>query len=286
MQEVHLVDLMNLEEIDLGLYRGTSWDLGFRALFGGQVLGQALAAAQNTVSKDRLVNSFHSYFILPGNANQPVIYEVEAMRDGRSFSTRRVKAMQNGKIIFYMSASFQVQEDGLAHQQAEMPQVPPPEELISEMEFYEKYIDQLPTPMRENLAYHKPIEMRSVQNIQPVNAKKEKGERFVWMRGLESLTSEQSVHQSLLAYASDYFFLMTAMQPHGLSIMRDNMRLATIDHAMWFHRPIKFDDWFLYCMESPTSGGARGMVRGQIFNQQGELIASTMQEGLMRKVED
>lgn len=286
MQDIRLVDLIDLEQIDLGLYRGKSWDLGFRALFGGQVLSQALTAAQNTVPDDRLAHSFHSYFLLPGNANQPVIYDVESTRDGRSFSTRRIKALQNGKVIFYMSASFQTSEDGFEHQQAQMPDVPEPESLISEIAFYEKYEDEIPSPMKESLAYHKPIDMRSVQNIHPVHAKKEKGERFVWMKGQESLDQNQSVHQSLLAYASDYFFLMTAMQPHGLSYMRDNMRLATIDHAMWFHRPIKFDDWFLYCMESPTSGGARGMVRGQIFNQAGELVASTMQEGLMRKVSD
>ncbi|WP_088328471.1 acyl-CoA thioesterase II [Lacimicrobium sp. SS2-24] len=282
---VKLTELLTLERLEKGLYRGLSWDLGFRALFGGQVMGQALAAAQRTVEEDRTAHSMHCYFLLPGDAHQPVVYDVEFIRDGRSFCTRRVKAIQNGRTIFYMTASFQVQEEGLTHQHADMPDVPDPESLEPDIRFYENVLDKLPPNMVEKLAYHRPVDMRTVQAINPMKPQVAPPTRNVWMKSVEALGDDVNIHQTTLTYASDYYFLVTALQPHGMSIMHPNIRMATIDHAMWFHRPFRFDDWLLYCMESPFSGGSRGFARGQIFNRQGELVASTMQEGLMRKVD-
>ncbi|WP_416304857.1 acyl-CoA thioesterase domain-containing protein [Neptunicella sp. SCSIO 80796] len=284
MKEVKLNALLSLEKLEVGLYRGQSWDLGFRALFGGQVLGQALAAAQQTVEPGQQAHSFHCYFLLPGDASKEVIYDVESIRDGRSFCTRRVKAIQNGRTIFYMTASFQFPEKGLEHQFADMPDVPPPQELQSEIDCYKKLFANMPESMQEKLSYHEPIDMRSVQSVNPKAPKTTKPVRYVWMRATEELGNDLAEHQRMLAYASDYYFLVTALQPHGLSIMDKDIRMATIDHAMWFHREFDFNQWILYCMDSPFGGNARGLVKGQFFDMQGNLIASAMQEGLMRKV--
>ena len=286
MREVKLTELLSLEQLDPGLYRGQSWDLGFRALFGGQVLGQALAAAQQTISDGQVVHSFHTYFLLPGDAQKPVIYDVEKIRDGRSFASRRVKAIQNGRTIFYMTASFQFPEPGMQHQAADMPVVATPESLKSELEIYQELFKDMPADVREKLAYHAPIDMRLVQQIDPQNPTKIPPKRQVWMRAVEPLNSDLQAHQRLLAYASDYYFLATAIQPHGLSIMDRDLRMATIDHAMWFHKPFDFNQWLLYSMESPFADNARALVRGQVFNQQGELIATTMQEGVVRNKKD
>lgn len=286
MAEVTLKSLLQLERIENSLYRGQSWDLGFRALFGGQVMGQALAAAQNTLPEGRITHSFHSYFLLPGDANYPVLYDVENVRDGRSFSTRRVKAIQNGKNIFYLTASFQTPEKGLEHQYAEFPDVPPPEEVGSDLAFFESTLDQISERMQEALSYHKPIDSRTVQTIDPFKPVKSEPKRFIWMRAQEVINDGLNLNHAMLAYASDYHFLGTSLQPHGISVRNKQLRMATIDHAMWFHHPFKFDEWLLYVAESPFTGGARGLVRGQFFNQKGVLVASTMQEGLMRKVDE
>ncbi len=284
MSEIKLSSLFELETVESGIYRGQSWDLGFRALFGGQVLGQALAAAYETVETDRVAHSFHTYFLLPGDAKKPVVYDVEIVRDGRSFSARRVKAIQDGRNIFYMTASFQVPEEGMHHQQPIMPDVPPPEEVQSDLEFYQAHYDKIARPMREALSYHEPVDIRTVDAANSYQAVKRAPERYIWMKARDTLTAKLSVHQAALAYASDYHFLSTSLQPHGVAVTDRSLRIATIDHAMWFHRPVNMNEWLLYAMESPFSGGARGLVRGQIFNQQGELVASTTQEGLMRKV--
>ena len=285
MKEVKLASLLQLERIEQSLFRGQSWDLGFRALFGGQVMGQAIAAAQNTLPEGRVCHSFHSYFILPGDANIPVVYDVENIRDGRSFSTRRVTAIQHGKTIFHLTASFQHPEKGLAHQHADMPNVPPPDEVESDLTFFESSLNEISERMREAIVYHKPLDMRTVQTIDPRKPVKSEPKRYIWMKAQEVLNGSVNLNQAMLAYASDYHFLATSLQPHGISVRNKQLRMATIDHAMWFHHPFHFDEWLLYSTESPFSGGARGMVRGQFFNQQGVLVASTMQEGLMRKVE-
>lgn len=280
--EVKVASLLELETLEKGLYRGQSWDLGFRALFGGQVLGQALKAAWQSVPAGRVAHSFHSYFLLPGDAKQPVVYDVEVVRDGKSFSARRVKAIQNGRNIFYMTASFQQPEEGMQHQYAEMPDVPAPEEVEPDIRMYERNYDNIGRRMREALSYHRPIDIRTVDAVRSFTSKNDKPERYTWLRANEALGDSQAMHQAVLAYASDYHFLSTSLQPHGVQITDRNLAIATIDHAMWFHRPINMNEWLLYSMESPASGGARGLVRGQLFNQQGELVASTMQEGLMR----
>tara|TARA_A200000159_G_scaffold142872_4_gene146669 strand:+ start:2564 stop:3430 length:867 start_codon:yes stop_codon:yes gene_type:complete len=280
--EVKVASLLELETLEKGLYRGQSWDLGFRALFGGQVLGQALKAAWASVPEGRVTHSFHSYFLLPGDAKQPVVYDVEIVRDGKSFSARRVKAIQNGRNIFYMTASFQQPEEGMQHQYAQMPDVPAPEEVEPDIRMYERNYENIGRRMREALSYHRPIDIRTVDAVRSFTSKNDKPERYTWLRANEDLGDSQAMHQAALAYASDYHFLSTSLQPHGVQITDRNLAIATIDHAMWFHRPINLNDWLLYSMESPASGGARGLVRGQLFNQQGELVASTMQEGLMR----
>ena len=278
--------LMQLERLDANLYRGESWDLGFRALFGGQVLGQSLFAATATVAENRKCHSYHSYFLLPGDASLPVIYEVENVRDGGSFSTRRVKAIQNGKNIFYMTASFQVPEQNLSHQFAEMPDVPSQSETISDVEFYQQNPDIIGRGVREALDYHKAIELRTVNAMNPYNSETSEPTKQVWLRAPEPLNDSQTLHQAVLAYASDFHFLGTALQPHGIAVNNPKLRIATIDHAIWFHRPININDWHLYSMESPYSGNARGLVNGKIFNQEGELVASTSQEGLVRLIQD
>ncbi|WP_299074409.1 acyl-CoA thioesterase domain-containing protein [uncultured Paraglaciecola sp.] len=282
MSDVKLVELLTLETLEEGLFRGQSWDLGFRALFGGQVLGQALAAAQLTLPEGRICHSFHSYFLLPGDANKPVVFDVENVRDGRSFSSRRVKAIQNGKNIFYMTASFQTPEKGLSHQSAEMPDVPPPEEIESDIKVFAS--KSAPKRMCESDGYHKPIDMRTVDYVDPTKAVVQEPKRYIWMKAQELLSGNINLNQVMLAYASDYHFLSTALHPHGVANKDKNLIMATIDHSMWFHHPFEFDDWLLYCAESPFSGGARGLVRGQFFNRDGKLVASTMQEGLMRKI--
>ncbi|MCC5856232.1 MAG: acyl-CoA thioesterase II [Idiomarina sp.] len=280
-----LLSLMELETIEQGIYRGQSQDLGFRALFGGQVMGQALSAAKETVADDRGVHSFHSYFLRPGDANRPIVYDVENIRDGKSFSTRRIKAVQYGKPIFYMTASFQEQEEGVVHQ-AEMPDVPGPEGLISDLDVHREHAELIPEQLRSKFTSDKPILMRFVTQYNPFNPKPDAPIRYVWIKANGELPDDLRVHQYLLAYASDFNFLPTALQPHGLSFASPKMQMATIDHAMWFHRPFRMDDWLLYAIDSPSASNARGLVRGQVFSRDGTLVASTMQEGLLRKRTD
>ncbi|MCL5254770.1 MAG: acyl-CoA thioesterase II [Gammaproteobacteria bacterium] len=277
-----LLNLLDLETIEEGLYRGQSQDLGFAALFGGQVMGQALCAAKKTLAEDRLVHSLHSYFLRPGDAHKPIVYDVENIRDGKSFSTRRVQAIQYGKPIFYMTASFQVAEEGIEHQ-AEMPDVPGPEGLISDLDVHRKHAELIPEALRSKFTSNKPILMRFVTDYNPFNPQKTEAKRYVWLKANGDMPDDLRVHKYLLAYASDFNFLPTALQPHGLSFASPKMQMATIDHAMWFHRDFRMDDWVLYAIDSPSASNARGLVRGQVFNRQGQLVASTMQEGLIRQ---
>lgn len=277
-----LLDLLSLEKIEVGLYRGQSQDLGFKALFGGQVMGQALSAAKETVPEDRLVHSLHSYFLRPGDASHPVVYDVEAIRDGKSFSTRRVQAIQFGKPIFYMTASFQAYEDGFEHQ-AIMPDVVGPEQLLSMETINEKYREYIPQPLQDKLLSEKPIEIRPVAPYNWIKPEKTEPKNYLWLRANGALPDDLRVHKYMLAYASDFNFLPTALYPHGETFWQPNFQLATIDHAMWFHRKFRFDDWLLYAIDSPSASGGRGLVRGQVFNREGVLVASTIQEGVMRK---
>jgi acyl-CoA thioesterase-2 len=276
-----LVDLLSLEQIEVNLFRGQTQDLGWGTVFGGHVLGQALSAAAQTVPDDRLVHSLHGYFLLPGDVDRPIVYDVDRIRNGSSFTTRRVKAIQNGEAIFNMSASFQVQEEGHAHQD-EMPDVDGPEGLLSQTELNRKVADQIPEPMRDRVTSESPIEIRPVDPMNYLDPDVRAPESATWYRAADALPDDDSIHRYLLAYASDFNFLATAMYPHGISWLMPQIQVASLDHAMWFHRPFRMDDWLLHVVESPSASQGRGLVRGKMFNQDGQLVASTAQEGLMR----
>lgn len=276
-----LLDLLFLEKIEEGIFRGQSEDLGLRQVFGGQVVGQAIYAAKQTVPAERAVHSFHSYFLRPGDSSKPIIYDVETLRDGNSFSARRVSAIQNGKPIFYMTASFQSPEEGFEHQNT-MPDAPPPEGLMSETDIARQFAQMIPEKVREKFIGHQPIEMRPVKCHNPLQGSVEEPNRYVWFRANGTMPDDLQVHQYLLGYASDFNFLPTALQPHGIGFLEPGVQIATIDHSMWFHRPFRLDDWLLYAVESTSASGARGFVRGQIYDREGILVASTVQEGVIR----
>ncbi|WP_413110601.1 acyl-CoA thioesterase II [Thaumasiovibrio sp. DFM-14] len=277
-----LLNLLKLERIEQGLYRGQSENLGLPQVYGGQVIGQALSAAKETVLPQRFVHSFHSYFLLPGDPNKPIVYDVETLRDGKSFSARRVKAIQNGRPIFFLTASYQEDEVGLQHQNP-MPSVPDPETLQSEYQLANLIADKIPPKIRHIFCHQKPIEVRPVTVINPLNPKPAESHQYLWIKANGELPNDRRIHQYVLAYASDWGFLVTALHPHSVSLLTAGMQVATIDHSMWFHRSFKMDEWLLYSIESPSACGARGFVRGEVFNRQGELIASAAQEGLMRQ---
>ncbi|WP_087019885.1 acyl-CoA thioesterase II [Thaumasiovibrio subtropicus] len=276
-----LLNLLKLERIEQGLYRGQSENLGLPQVYGGQVIGQALSAAKETVDPSRFVHSFHSYFLLPGDPEKPIIYDVETLRDGKSFSTRRIKAIQNGKPIFFLTASYQQDELGFSHQTS-MPKIPGPENFHSEQELASAIADKLPRKIRETFTNEKPVEVRPVNIVNPLAPQVAEPKQYLWFKANGEMPDDRLVHQYLMAYASDWGFLVTALHPHEVSLFTPGMQVATIDHSMWFHRPFKMDEWLLFAIESPSSSGARGFVRGEIFNQRGELVASATQEGLMR----
>ncbi|WP_219952754.1 acyl-CoA thioesterase II [Dickeya zeae] len=277
-----LLDLLNLEKLEEGLFRGQSQDLGLRQVFGGQVVGQALSAAKQTVPPERFVHSFHSYFLLPGDSQKPIIYDVETLRDGNSFSARRVSAIQNGRSIFYMTASFQTRESGFEHQ-SDMPLVTPPDELPSEQDIARSMESLIPPAMRQVFTNDRPIEIRPVKFHNPLKGEAAPPVRQVWCRANGAMPDDERTHQYLLGYTSDCHFLLTALQPHGVGFLERGMQVATIDHAMWFHRPFRLDDWLLYTVESPSASGARGFVRGQFYTREGVLVASSVQEGVIRR---
>ncbi|MEC4726922.1 acyl-CoA thioesterase II [Shewanella sp. D64] len=280
-----LLSLLSLEQIEVGLFRGQSQDIGLGHVFGGQVMGQALSAAKQTVAPTRKVHSFHSYFLRAGDDKLPIVYDVEIMRDGGSFSARRVKAIQKGCPIFYMTCSFQEHEEGFEHQ-AMIPDVPGPDGLLNQQDLAMTLRDKVPSQMLEKFMADSPIEMRLVDPQSLLNPKPREAKQHIWIRANGSVPKEHSVNEYLLAYASDFNFLVTAVQPHGVSFLTPGMRLATIDHAMWFHRPIDLNNWILYSNDSPNACGGRGFVKGQFFNQQGKLLASATQEGLIRMKHD
>ncbi|HGX6132972.1 TPA: acyl-CoA thioesterase II [Salmonella enterica subsp. enterica serovar Infantis] len=277
----NLLTLLNLEKIEEGLFRGQSEDLGLRQVFGGQVVGQALYAAKETVPEARLVHSFHSYFLRPGDSQKPIIYDVEVLRDGNSFSARRVAAIQNGKPIFYMTASFQAPEPGFEHQKT-MPTAVGPEGLPSETEIAQSLAHLLPPILKEKSLCDRPLEIRPVEFHNPLKGHVAAPVRQVWIRANGTVPDDIRVHQYLLGYASDLNFLPVALQPHGIGFLEKGIQIATIDHSMWFHRPFNFNEWLLYSVESTSASSARGFVRGEFYTQDGALVASTVQEGVMR----
>ena len=276
-----LVSLLSMETIEENLFRGASQDLGFRQLFGGQVLGQALSAASQTVDGERQANSLHGYFLRAGDAKKPVVYQVERVRDGGSFSTRRVTAIQNGQTIFTCSASFHQQEEGFRHQ-TEMPDVPQPEDLIPEEELSPRLAKALSQEKREKMLRAKAIETRPVQVLDPLNPAISAPIKQVWFKAAGVLPSSPALHKYLLAYASDFGLLTTSLLPHGASIWQPQMQVASLDHSIWFHEEVCLDDWLLYSMDSPWSGNSRGFARGSIYTRDGRLVASVAQEGLTR----
>jgi len=276
-----LLTLLDLEPLEHNIYRGTNRDIGSGRVFGGQVLAQALVAAQRTVDEERVAHSLHGYFILPGEIAAPIVYFVDRLRDGRSFTTRRVTAIQHGRAIFNMSASFQVVEDGPSHQM-EMPDAPPPEELTSDLDLIRAHADLIPPALRSVLTQERPIDFRPVEPVNPFDPKKQEPRRMMWLRAVGEMPPEPLANQAVLAYGSDYGILSTALLPHGLSVYMERLQAASLDHAIWFHRPFRMDEWLLYVMDSPAAGGARGFSRGVIYTRGGELVASVAQEGLTR----
>jgi acyl-CoA thioesterase-2 len=277
-----LTSILDLEVLEQNLFRGRSIDPGWQRVYGGQVLGQALAAAIRTVAPDRPVHSLHSYFLLGGDPQHPIVYDVERIRDGGSYTTRRVKAIQHGEVMFVMSASFQKEEDGFDHAST-MPDVPPPEELVSASELMTKVIDRLPEGMRSYWRGERPIDMRPVDLKRYISREPHPPRQYIWMKTTEPLPDDPRLHACILAYASDFTLLDTALIAHGKLLFDPDVRLASLDHAMWFHRPFRADDWLLYAQDSPTATGGRGFCRGAVYARDGRLVASVAQEGMMRR---
>jgi acyl-CoA thioesterase-2 len=268
----------------VNLFRGRSPQSRWQRVFGGQVIGQALVAACRTVDDvaARPPHSLHAYFLLAGDPKVPIIYEVDRIRDGKSFTTRNVVAIQHGHAIFSMSVSFHMHEPGLSHQ-VPMPNVPRPDSLPNEAEFRQALLASMPEPVRRYYERERPIELRPVEFERYLGKKITNGEFHVWLRAVERLPDEPAIHQCVLAYASDLMLLDAATIPHGRTLFEPAIMAASLDHAMWFHRPFRADDWLLYAQDSPSSEGARGFARGLIFASDGTLVASVAQEGLIRE---
>ena len=278
-----LVQQLALEQIEQNLFRGQSQDLGWGTVFGGQVLGQALSAAVQTVPEERQVHSLHAYFLRPGDVRKPIVYDVDRIRDGTSFTTRRVVAIQSGRAIFNLAASFQKLEPGFEHQAA-MPEVAAPESVPTEREVFARFGDRAPRWHTEDA--ERPFEFRLIDPPDdPIYPTAKEPRRMVWMRATGTLPDTPSLHAYLLAYASDFAFITTALLPHGITGAAPGMQVASLDHVMWFHHPVRVDEWLLYVMDSPAASGARGLVRGAVYSREGRLVASTAQEGLIRRRE-
>ena len=280
-----LLALLELEQLEVNLFRGESRDIGSPQVFGGQVLGQALSAAAATVADDRVVHSLHAYFLRRGDCNAPIVYQVDRSLDGYSFSNRRVVAIQHGQQIFNMAASFHVEEAGFDHQ-IDMPQVPPPEALSGYFGPPAELLERFPERVRRFFAQPRPFEFRMVQPIDYLAPRRESPVRQIWFRAVARVPPDEMLHRRLLAYVSDFFLLDTTTLPHGTSFLRPTIVMASIDHALWFHRPLRVDEWLLYAMESPSASGARGFARASVFARDGRLVASAAQEGLVRMVKE
>lgn len=276
-----LIKLVELEHIEENIFRGPSMKTPWKRVFGGQVFAQALQAAYHTVPEGRFAHSMHTYFILPGDVDLPIVYTVDRTRDGGSFTTRRISAIQKGQAIFVMAASFQKEEAGFEHQIA-MPPVTAPEFLLTDRQLAQLKKNEIPEVFnRAEIA--RPIEFRPVEGQEHLINKKHQPYRHIWFKAKETLPDDKIIHHKLLAFASDYNLLTTAVLPHRDQVSLDQLMLATIDHAMWFHRDFRMDEWLLYVLDSPSTSNARGFTRGSIFNEKGILVASVVQEGLIRK---
>jgi acyl-CoA thioesterase-2 len=276
-----LLSLLQLERLEDNFFRGESRDIGTRFVFGGQVLGQALSAAQQTVDPSRSAHSLHAYFLRAGDIEQPILYHVERTRDGGSFSVRRVTAIQHGQPIFNFSASFQVEENGVEHQ-LPMPTVPKPEDVEPTPALPAEELAKLPVKLQRWFGRSGPFEFRPIYPRDELNPPKRPPFQQVWFRLSERVPDNPVLHRALLAYASDFHLIGTTLFPHGISFLQRHVQVASLDHAMWFHRPFRADEWLLYSCDSPTAQGGRGLARGMIYSEDGRLIASTAQEGLIR----
>jgi len=275
-----LLGLMQLEPLELNLFRGASRDIGTQRVFGGQVLAQALLAASHTV-EDRLAHSLHAYFLRAGDPDAPIVYSVDRSRDGRSFTARRVVAIQHGRPIFTLAASFQVEEQGLEHQ-FDMPEVPAPDDLRPTADLPRAEFEHLPRNMQRWLDRFGPFEFRPVRGADPDDTKPQPPYKQLWFKLHGKLEDNPPVHRALLAYVSDFHLVGTATLPHGISWVQGKLMIASLDHAMWFHRDFRLDDWLLYSCDSPSTSSGRGLARGSIYDRQGRLVASTAQEGVIR----
>ena len=278
-----LIHVLDLEPLEVNLFRGESRDLGGKSVFGGQVIGQALVAASRTV-EERLPHSAHAYFLRPGDMALPIVYEVDRVRDGQRFTARRVQAIQKGEVILTMITSFQRPEPGLEHQ-APMPDVPPPEALRPQRELVQEWlaaVPHVPDRIREAFLRRAAVEFRPIAPRNPLVPVVLPPQQAFWVRAQGPLPSDPLLHDCVLAYASDFSLLSTALLPHGRSWLSQDLVVASIDHALWFHRPLRIDDWLLYVMDSPTAQGGRGLSMGRFFDRQGRLVASVAQENLMR----
>ena len=278
----NLLSILDLERLEQDLYRGNSPKQGWQRVFGGQVIAQALVASQRTINDDRQVHSLHAYFMQPGDPEVPIIYEVDRIRDGRSFNTRRVVAIQHGKAIFSLSASFQVEEPGLDHQ-IDMPDVPMPESLIGETDLKSKFLKNAPENVRRYWERERPIEMRPISLEHYISREKLAPLQNIWVRANGVVPDDRRIQAAVLAYLSDMTLLDTSLFAHGMSVFSGKIQAASLDHSMWFHRPYAMDDWMLYAQDSPSTSGARGLNRGGLYTHDGMLIASVAQEGLLRQ---
>jgi acyl-CoA thioesterase II len=278
-----LIDLLELEPLEVNLFRGLSPDEDRQRVFGGQVAAQALTAAGRTVAPERPVHSLHAYFLRPGDPNVPIVYEVDRIRDGRSFTTRRVVAIQHGRAIFNLAASFQVVESGPEHHDP-MPEVPDPETLPTWQERLEPYADRLGADMVDWLVREKPIDSRPTESLHLLDRRPRPPAQDIWIRANGTLPDDPMLHACVVAYASDLSLLDTASLPHAIAYVDERFQIASLDHAMWFHRPFRADEWLLYHQQSPTASGARGFATGEIFRRDGALAITVVQEGLIRPV--
>ena len=280
-QLLQVMNHLELEKLDENLYRSGSANEGWFRVYGGQVLAQALLSATHTVPDDRHVHSLHAYFLRPGDLKHPIIYQVDRIRDGRSFTTRRIVAIQHGKAILNMSASFQVPEEGLSHQ-IDMPDVPPPEDCADRKQMAERFRGKISEDLLERFSRQFAVDLRHVDINSLFDNTPKEPRNSVWFRLNTELPADFSMHSHLLAYASDMTLLQTSLRPHGQSLFDPKLQVASLDHTMWFHRPFRIDQWLLYSQDSPSSSQARGFNRGNIFTREGLLVASVCQEGLIR----
>jgi acyl-CoA thioesterase-2 len=278
-----LLRLLDLERLEVNIFRGESRDIGSPQVFGGQVLGQALKAAYGTVDPDRAVHSLHAYFLKRGDFKAPIVYFVDRSRDGHSFTSRRVTAIQHGEQIFTLSASFQEAQPGVEHQLT-MPPAPDPETLPDSGMLTSRVLHHLPEKLRQFFAQVHPFEFRMTDPIDPAQPRNAAPAQMIWIRAIEALPDDDVLHRCLFAYVSDFHLLGTAVRPHALEFASGKLMIASIDHAMWFHRPVRVDQWLLCVMDSPSASGSRGFARCSIFARDGRHVGSTAQEGLLRRI--